>query len=400
LQFSAVIRRVTGTLVWYPPGAGTGSRALDDEEGREALREFVAGRRKPLLFAAPGSDVRLVTVPFKPAERRHIIRSLPYALEEQLAEDVEALHFASRVIADGMLGVAICRHEDMSAWQDQLASLPAPTHWVPEPLLLPWQSGEWCIVVEADSAVARTGAVTGFSVEPALLEVFLAGALAESGERPATVVVYGTDQAADTALLPPGLRERVQWRAGDFATALILARDEVAGPDLLQGAYAPRLPLDRWWRQWRAVAAVLAAAFLVQLGATYAGYRELQAQNLALRGEIESLFREVYPQGRMQDAEKQIQRRLDALRGAARSGGFTPLVYAVGEAVSAQPGTRVVTLNYTDSGGDMRLNLIARDFEAVEAIRAAMTTAGLRAVMESSNAQGDVVRARMRVEAG
>ena len=43
------------------------------------------------------------------------------------------------------------------------------------------------------------------------------------------------------------------------------------------------------------------------------------------------------------------------------------------------------------------MNIVARDYEAVEQVRAAINGAGLQAVMESSSAQGDRVRARLRV---
>jgi len=45
----------------------------------------------------------------------------------------------------------------------------------------------------------------------------------------------------------------------------------------------------------------------------------------------------------------------------------------------------------------MRMNIVAADFEAVERVRADINKAGLEAVMESSSAQGDKVRARLRV---
>ena len=45
----------------------------------------------------------------------------------------------------------------------------------------------------------------------------------------------------------------------------------------------------------------------------------------------------------------------------------------------------------------MRMNIVAADFEAVEQVRAEINKSGLQAVMESSSAQGDRVRARLRV---
>ena len=43
------------------------------------------------------------------------------------------------------------------------------------------------------------------------------------------------------------------------------------------------------------------------------------------------------------------------------------------------------------------MNIVAADFETVEQVRSAINQSGLEAVMESSSAQADGVRARLRV---
>jgi type II secretory pathway component PulL len=101
----------------------------------------------------------------------------------------------------------------------------------------------------------------------------------------------------------------------------------------------------------------------------------------------------------MVDPEKQLRRQLVILRGGTQSSGFMVLMEKVGAVIHAQSGTSIASINYNDSGGDMRLNIVAEDFEAVEKIRAGINAAGLEAVMESSSAQSDGVRARLRIEA-
>ena len=61
------------------------------------------------------------------------------------------------------------------------------------------------------------------------------------------------------------------------------------------------------------------------------------------------------------------------------------------------PDTTISTLNYSEKGDEMRMNIVAADFEGVEQLRSKINEAGLEAVMESSSAQDDKVRARLRV---
>jgi type II secretion system protein L len=318
-------------------------------------------------------------------------------LEEQVATDIDELHFAYQSVDKTHLSVAICSTQKMSEWQAQLADYPGINRWLPEPLLLPWQEGEWCLVLENESAVIRTDLCAGCSIELTMVPALLASAL-EATTAPQAVIVYGTDQEADTALLPAQLQQAVQWRRGNLYSALMLSEpSDAAALDLLQGAYAPRLPLARWWRQWRVVAGAFAIAVSLHLLATYVDYRSLKNDNLALRSAVLDSYRKAYPKGAVVDAEKQLRRQLDALHGSAQGSGFVSLMDRVGSVLASRPGTTIVSINYNDKGDEMRMNIVAADFEAVEQMRADINDAGLQAVMESSSAQGDRVRARLRV---
>jgi type II secretory pathway component PulL len=74
-----------------------------------------------------------------------------------------------------------------------------------------------------------------------------------------------------------------------------------------------------------------------------------------------------------------------------------PLLAGVARAMEATPGSALGSLNYAERAGELRLTVTAPDFAAVESLRGQLETGGLAAVMESSNAQGEQVRARLRV---
>lgn len=383
-------------MVWYPPGADTQPRSLDDDIARENLRATLAQRRVDVCFAVAGADARLLTLPVTPVEKKHIRKSLPFMLEEQVVADVDELHFAYCSLDKDKFAVAIVAREKMAEWQDILSEFRGIGKWLPEPLLLPWQHGEWCLVIDGDNAIVRVGQCEGFTVESELLDALLQGMLRETA-RPEAVIVYGSDQTADTQLVPGELREQVQWRRGNLYAAMLLSETAGVNLNLLQGDFAPLLPLGQWWRQWRAVAAVFAGAFILQLAAAYADFRTLSAQNLALRGAVQESYRKAYPKGAIVDAEKQLRRQLDALQGSGQSSGFIGLMERVGSAIAGMPGTTIASINYNDKGDEMRLNIVAANFEGVEKLRSRINEAGLEAIMESSSTKGDRVSARLRV---
>jgi type II secretion system protein L len=350
-----------------------------------------------MIFALPGADILLQEVEFSSAEKRHIGKSLPYMLEDQFASDLEALHLASQPLGKLRLAVASCEHERMQEWAELVADLPVLGQWVPEPLLLPWQPGELSLVIEENSVLVRSGLCTGFAVEREL-----ASAMLESLEAigASSVIAYGTDQERDMALLPGSMQDNLQWRSGGFAAALLLAEDSRRHLNLLQGSYGPSLPLRYWWQQWRWPAAALAAAFAVQVAAGYTDYTQLEAENLRMRQQIQDSYREINPRGAVVDPEKQLGRQLAELKGGGQGISFIVLMERIGRVIAAQAGAQLTSVNYSSRLGDVRINLLAPDFPAVESIRTQLGDAGLKADLENSNAQGEQVRARLKVGEG
>ncbi|HEY7776843.1 MAG TPA: type II secretion system protein GspL [Kineobactrum sp.] len=395
MQNLSVVRLVGDQLAWYSPGAGSEPRLLDNPEAMAAFTATLASGHQQACFAVPGTAVRLVQLQVTSEEKQHFSKALPFLLEEQVAEDIEHLHFAACPLGKHSYGVALCSHTLMDAWQEQLSVLPPLPQWLPEPLLLPWQPGEWCIVLESGTAIVRTGECQGYTIEYQLLPALLA-ASAQASTPPRSLVVYGSDQEADLALIPVEFHGELQWRRGNLCSALMLARDDHP-LNLRQGAYAPRLPLLRWWHEWRLVAGVFALAIGLQLVSTWADYRTLAAENLVLRAAVEARYREAVPAGALVDAERQLQRQVDILSGGGSDGGFVPLLQKAGGVIAQRPGTAIVSINYSQRGGEMRLSILAEDFAAVEQLRSGLAAAGLEAEMESSSAQGEQVRARIRV---
>ncbi|MFN2328156.1 MAG: type II secretion system protein GspL [Chromatocurvus sp.] len=393
-----VLRYSGGELRWISAGDDTASRSLSDPVVCDELRAALTTRRGRLVFAAPGEEVRLLSLSVSPEEKKHLARALPFLIEEEVAEDIDGVHVAHVMPGPEQVTAMLCAHSCMQRWQDDLAGLPRIESWVPEPLLLPWRSGEWCLAFDGGRVILRTGEASGAATDIALLPVLLSSLITRDGA-PGVIVIYGQDRVAELAMLPEDLAASAQWRGGGFAAALWLYDSSRVLPSLLQGVYAPRLPLERWARQWRWPAAALAAALLLQLAATWSDYLRLSEDNRELRAAIEERYREINPRGALVDPETQLKRQLDALTGSAQASGFTRMLEIVGAAISAQRGTRVASINYNQRGGDMRLGITAPDYGAVERIREALTEAGVEAVLENSAAAGDGVRARLRVGA-
>ena len=136
----------------------------------------------------------------------------------------------------------------------------------------------------------------------------------------------------------------------------------------------------------------------MQLFATYADFLQLESVNLNMRQSMEAAYRQAVPKGAIADPERQLQRKLKELRGDQVSVAFVPLLQQVGKVVQAEKNAYISTVNFSGRSGELRMNLLVPDFKAVERIRSQLNSDGLSATVESSNAQDDAVRARMKIK--
>ena len=367
------------------------------------------------VFAVPADAVRVVKKNLAPDEAKHLRKSLPFLMEEEVIDDIGDLHFAHQLHEDGGLEVAIVARQTIDAWH---ALLPAEWDgaWVPECLLLPVQSDEMCLVVEGETVLARwsvgheganqmdavppSPSQTGVTEGTRLPRALLAALIEAMDPAPDAIIMYGRDQAADKAWVPDALQDRVQWRHGGFGQALLLVDGQQSPLDLRQGDYAPRLPFARWWSLWRTVAVVAGVALLLQLGNDMVNYQRLSNENIALRAAIQERYRQANPQGAVVDVEKQLDRQLGEYNPAAAGVAFTPLLVSISQALAGEGAISVSTLNFDASNGDVRLDLLADNYASIESLRQRLTSTGMTATLETSSSRNDRVRARLRIGGG
>ena len=382
------------SMIWLEPAVAR-RHDLAEPQALELLKNELQQNSHSVVFAVPGGDCRLLELDVAPEERRHLDASLPFMLEEALADDIESLHFARAELTKERIGVAVVTTKLLDAWADTLADLAPSMPWIPEPLLLPWTSGQWTLCADGDGWLIRYGEVSGTRIDSELFRPFLEVLSKESP--PSRMVVYGQDETVERKSL--GFLEDVslEWRRGGLGEAMLLSDDSQTMLDLRQGAYAPQLPFDRWWSLWRSVAAILVVALGAHLIAGWLDYRRLERENLALRTEIEAVYREVNPRGAVSNAERQLSNQLAGLRGGQSSASFTAMLAPLATQLSAIEDAALASINYSERSGELRVNVIAGTFVDVEKLRSGLVAAGFDAKLENSSRSGDGVRARLTI---
>ena len=362
-----------------------------------------AGRQ--VVAMVPGTDVILTRVAVPTRNRSRMAAAVPYLLEEQLAADVDDSHFAlGERDAEGRLAVAVVSQARMDAWLARLAEVGLQADkLIPEPLLLPYQSDAWSLLVESDYVTLRNAAQGGMAMDSANAAFILRRVLAEVEVAPEQLHVWLAGDAADTAMFSDDLGVAVRIEPLNVPSLAFLAQQaqEESVIDLLQGAYSRREQLGKLWRPWRPVAALLAVWVVLQFGVKIFQHHELQRQDHQLREEISRIYLQTFPEAkRVVNARLQMQQHLDELRGGAGNvGEFLTLLSQVSGPTTDLSGVEIDRLSYKQ--GELNVALMISDLQRLEQLKDRLgSVGGLSVEIQSATARNDRVEAHLQIKGG
>jgi len=386
------------------------SGAVTDPGGRcpvEALPALVGQRRLVVLVPAHKVVLTSVNVPIRnPARLR---QALPFALEEQVAEELSRLHFAAgRRAPNGDVPAAIVRRQDLDDWIGQMrAAGLEPAAIYAEQEAMPSSPNATVWLIEDGSCLVRRPGEEPIAIEgESLDELMLFGDPRQGQEDAAAhLTVYLTP--ASQAQLGPGLESlRDSLTSVDIRLLQNGALPQLAGNavrdqgiNLLQGEYAPRTGVEKLWRPWRVAAMLFIALLAVTIGRDVAELVRLSQMETELDAAMDTAFRQAMPDvQRIVNHRRQMETRLAAVR-ASRGGSDAPFLKsleALGRAVVAAPGTTVESLSFRS--GVMEVKLSAPSVDTLDAIQRSIQGSGrLDAAILSANPRGGTVEGRIQL---
>ncbi len=367
---------------------------------RDSIRSHATGRR--CIGVVPGAEVLITRVWLPTRRRSRVLQALPYALEEQLTSDLDDLHFAIRRIdGDGGVHAAVAEHAAVQGWLSELEGLGIEVDaLVPENGLLPADPGHWRVEADDQRVVLALGA-DGFALEPATAPVTLEAALAVAEQPPERITLQAPEAlrtrlepAVAAADPPPELESHVSDTS--LLARLAAWYHPRTAVDLRQGPYARR---ERWgwaWRPLRPAAALLALWLLGQGVLQWLEVQRLEAEAEQLTGEIEQVYRDTFPEGRVVNPRTQMEHHLRNLRGddsGEHAGQLSRLLGKAAPALAGE-GLRVRTLRLRDRSLEVELDTV--DIETLESLRAALEgEAGLEVEIRSASARDGRVDGRL-----
>lgn len=354
---------------------------------------------KGIRLYAPAQDVRLLSAAVPAKQASKAVLAVPYALEDQFAEDVETLHFAIAATPDarGEWPVAVVAEQHMRDW---LAPFNArglvPDALIPETLALPWRGdGRWTVLAEPGHLTVRTGPTAGFGCLEEDLELFLG--LAEGETKQALLILITQDVDIDFTKLErdiellPGL--------GHPLEALVRHYRSAQSINLLQGPFALRRALARQWAAWKVPALLLASVFLLGVIGNAITAAVLGAQAAKQEQANVDRFNTLFPGkgGSKNNVRVQLGQIEDGLKGGTHSASLLTLIDAFTAGLKAAPSLQVQGMQFRE--GALYLSLSGTDLSALDQLKThfAAGQGGAKLDVQSANSGENGVQIRIKL---
>jgi len=373
-----------------------------------------------LIGLIPGDEALFCVADIPAKQTRFIQQALPFAVEEQIAQDIDSVHLALGPRGDGGFSVAAIDLERMGAWVQMFSG------WehlrldaiYPDAALLPVTEGGWSICLDGDNAMLMSDRGEWLSIQSRNLGMFghtMAAPPSEDVVAEVPVTLYGTEQelehqqAAISELSAAG-RLTVRTDAIELMPLELLAHahhHHLSQPiDLCQGAFGVRSRQASPLLAWKPLIAVASVWFVIQLGVEFGmGYYHQQHAD-DTREQAMAIYREAFPGDQRTHAgnvRRVIEGQLRTMGSDGTSADFVTLMKYTGDQYTKVPQNQSITfnsINYSRSRGELVVDIRADSYDRMSALRSGLTQQGLEAQIGSVVNESSGARGRLTVSGG
>ena len=341
-----------------------GSGELSDASALSTLTERAGNRTVDILV--PASSITLTHVELPEKSQRQAVKALPFMLEENLAQNVDELHFVTGPRNGESLSIAVVAHEQMQAWIEWLndAGLKAKCI-VPDCLALPLAECDWAAMSFGKEILLRTSEGGGVSLTQNWMDVVLPQLLASADNDKTTVAAYTDLQMAGAELKSQPLD----------LPMLVLAKGILNAPmNLLSGVYKPKKEYGKHLILWRNTAIAFAVVIVLALVNKGLNIHQMNTAADQLQVQSEQIYKQVVPgSSRVVNLRSQMESYARTLQGGGSGSEFFVMLSGMQEAFAQVPALKPTTLRFDSNRNEIRMQVTAKNYEQIEKFKEIIT---------------------------
>ncbi len=357
-----------------------------------------AGETRVLI----GGELVLLTNALVPSrQQRQILQAVPYAVEEQLAVDVDECHFAlGKRNPDNELEVVVINRARLQATLQELNEIGLqPTFLGVDLLMIPGR-GATNVLVDGDRAHLLTAHHQGITTS--IKQLAMVVSLLDEEDQENIHIHLHSDEQANVQLAMSEIEATestsVTVHELDYQPFETLCREfDATTINLLQGEFKIKDERSGKESGWKAAAILAACTFVAHILLTLGQgiYLDIQAERYA--EEADTLYKEVFPDDRN---VRDIRRRWSAHIGGGLAANNRLFMSVFEETAANMVGSSLVlqNVNYNESRGDLILQLVAGRSEQLVLFQESLTRIGIRAEIGTISQDEDSVRGSIKIK--
>lgn len=360
--------------------------------------------QSPAIVLLPTTAFLLTQITAPSKQRQKINQAVPFLLEEQLIDEIENLHFTIGECdpITRLINVAVISNQQLDDYINFLRLIyPKITTCIPDVFAVPKPSEGWGVLCIENMVLVRTA--TGFAIEveqlgfvlqtiaqlPSQLTLF-AGAQLDEMEQTVLTTLYGLGIPVKVEHHPQD--KLAWWQQGINRESKLF--------NVLQGSYRPVHKTTLLWKPWRLTAVLLIILTIIFMIKQLVTVEQLEKQRQQLNMQIETVYKETFPQARkVVNPKVQMEQQLNALRANSGQSGqthdFLTLLNTFSPFLSQLPNLQIKHLDYLDNSFDITLE--TSQLQSLDQLKQSLQTVNLQLAVQTATSRNNIVEARIRI---
>lgn len=345
-----------------------------------------------LIINSTACQVLSVQMPVKQAKQ--IIKALPFALEEQLANDIDKNHIHYLGKENGEAHALVVDHDLMTSAVN--SSNPNGLYYFP--LLLPQVQKGVCVCILdgiANIRFSKFGAMSvGLDILPLVVERL-------KNDECEIVEFHDLDEKNELLALE---LENIGFEVvkGEASSLYAHLNNQLAQTDanLLSGIYQKRkaknsTKLNKFKAPLALAAALLVATFVIQLKEL----NQYKQMGDLVASASKSFYSNLFPDERVRSLRRQFKDKLEEVGGSSTiNNGFVSLLANTTKGINESGGAQWDAIRYTGKKNEIEVNLIVKNVAQLDGIKQKLSNSGLQVDITSATEIGSQIKGVLKVK--
>jgi general secretion pathway protein L len=376
----------------------------------DKLSEAAASHRTVVLLNSQCLHINQLQLPTQNLQK--MLKAVPYAIEEFIAEDIENFHFViSRNKHNNLVAVVgidkITLQNIIQVFQQANITI---EKIIPDVLCMAADVQQWVCLNYLDTSYLQTGRLNGIALSNDVLPYIISNKLQDETQNLPEKILLFTEQENTSAfdqlqldnLSSDEKPEIINIVYNKHPLVVFCGHYKQALPlNLLQHEFKNKRKSSALWQHWRLAASLAAIWLVLNLALNSFQYAQIKDANNITKAKIEKIYKKAFPKSRkIINPRVQMEQKLKELKGGTGSSN-KGLIFLLAESFGTLSSDKknITLQSLTFRNNRMDIGLDGNNLQAIENLNKNLNNSNkIKSEIISSSSEKDKVKGNLRIE--